>query len=80
LTSEAAFVRGLALNYDLFPEDPLRDFRLDNCLADYVKQETISCVYASVGHPNRRGARAYAEAVNACLRQLGVLPADGGVP
>ncbi len=74
LTSDAAFLGNTVLDYELFPEDPLRNFRLSNCLGGDVAADTVICIYDSVGHPNRRGAQAYAAAVVASLRNLGVLP------
>ena len=74
LTSDAAFLQNTTLDYELFPEDPLRDFRLSNCSGPNVGGDQVQCIYESVGHPNRRGARAYADAVVASLRTLGVLP------
>ncbi len=54
----------------LVPEDPRFDFRLANCFNDDVVSGTAVCLYASVGHPNPAGARAYADAV---VEQLGLL-------
>ena len=57
----------------LFPEDPLLDYRLSACLEPGVCPDLLSCIYASVGHPNPAGARAYADAIIETLRELGVL-------
>jgi hypothetical protein len=75
LTADAAFLGTTTLDYQVFPEDPLRNFRLSNCIASDNIADRITCIYASVGHPNPRGAQAYGDAVIARLRDLGVLPA-----
>jgi hypothetical protein len=63
---------GLAL--DVFPEDPLQRYRAEACLDGDMTESLIPCIYASVGHPNPDGARAYADAIIAELRDAGVLP------
>ena len=58
----------------LFPEDPLLDIRMAACGEPDVAPDLISCIYASVAHPNPAGARAYAEAIIEALRDVEVLP------
>lgn len=58
----------------LFPEDPLADLRATVCFDGSVLVDPISCLYASVGHPNVEGARRYAARILATLESLGVLP------
>lgn len=74
MTNQNASYEGLNLGLDLFPEDPLSDLRLEVCLGRGVVADLIGCLYASVGHPNPTGARAYADSIIAELRNLGVLP------
>lgn len=60
----------------LFPQDPFFLRRADACVNDPTAELSIDCFYASVGHPNTEGAQAYAEAIIADLRTLGVLPPE----
>lgn len=76
LTNENLVLQSLGLELPAIPEDPLQDFRLSECFDEGIVGGIIPCLYASVGHPNARGARAYADAVTRSLRELGVLPAD----
>ncbi len=74
MTNQNASFEGLNLGLDLFPEDPISDLRLEVCFGRGVVPDLVSCLYASVGHPNPTGARAYADSIVAELRDLGVLP------
>lgn len=67
---QAAADEGLTL----YPEDPLADLRATGCFNNRLV-DPISCLYASVSHPNPAGARQYAEAILPALEQLGVIPA-----
>lgn len=62
------------LGITLFPEDSLQSQRLTNCFDWETIDPSLVCLYVSVGHPNPTGARAYAAAITAALRDLGVLP------
>jgi lysophospholipase L1-like esterase len=77
-TSQTDWLGGLEVEIDLFPEDPLQSFRMAKCFEPQVIGDFLSCIFASVGHPNRTGARVYAEAITQTLRDLGVLPAVPG--
>lgn len=68
----------LGLDLDLFPEDPLATVRAEICLDSEDPADVIACIFASIGHPNPTGARAYANAVIATLRDLDILPAEPG--
>jgi len=61
--------------YDWVPEDPELSRRIQACIEQIGTGPTIPCLYTSLGHPNRQGARAYAEAIVAALETLGVLEA-----
>lgn len=75
LTSENSQVQEQIGDFlSLFPEDPLLDVRLEACLGDQVTADAIVCVYASVGHPNPAGARAYAQGIVEALRNFGIIP------
>jgi hypothetical protein len=75
LTSENSQLREQIGDFlSLFPEDPLLDLRLEACLDDEVTAEALTCIYASVGHPNPRGARAYAQGIVEALRLFGIIP------
>jgi len=71
--------RGSALGedfqFDWVPEDPMLSRRVTTCLEQLGTGPTIPCLYSSLGHPNREGAQAYADAILAALRTLGVLDA-----
>lgn len=60
----------------LFPEDQMQDLRVEACFEPNLPVELIPCIYASVAHPNRAGARAYAAAIIGELRASGLLPAE----
>lgn len=76
MTSDSDVFRGLNVELDLFPEDPLLEFRISNCLEPNVVCDFALCVYNSVGHPNPTGARVYADTIVQRLRELDVLPAQ----
>ncbi len=59
--------------FELFPEDNTQELRVDLCLAPDFPSPSLLCLYVSVGHPNNRGAAAYAEAM---LEQLDALGSD----
>ena len=59
---------------DVALEDPLSDRRTLACFNANVVVDPLACFFASVGHPNPRGARAYADAIIAELREVGMLP------
>ncbi|GMV96458.1 MAG: hypothetical protein AMXMBFR83_08240 [Phycisphaerae bacterium] len=61
--------RGLTL----FPEDPLADVRAVGCFNNRLI-DLVSCLYASVGHPNPAGARRYAQAILSALEGQGLIP------
>lgn len=66
----------LGLDLQIFPEDPLADFRFGECNRPGVIPGLIECIYASVAHPNREGAVVYRDAIVEALRTLAVLPAS----
>jgi len=74
MTRQNASFGSLALDLDVLPEDPLTQLRIEACAEAYGILDLVGCVFASVGHPNPSGARAFADAVIADLRDLGVLP------
>lgn len=76
MSSQSAHFDGIEIDLELFPEDPIDGLRLANCFEPDIIVDVISCVYASVGHPNPTGARAYADAIIEALRDLAVLPAE----
>ena len=55
-------------------EDPLAEFRAKLCFQAVIV-DPISCLYASVGHPNPTGARVYAAAILQALETNGIIPA-----
>ena len=73
MTADSDLFRELDLELELFPEDPIQELRLSRCLEANVIDALLGCLYASVGHPNPTGARAYAEAILDALRDLEVL-------
>lgn len=73
LVSNEELGETLGLDLRLFPEDPLLDARVQQCLEPDVIPDVVSCVYGSLAHPNPAGARAYADAVITSLREIGVL-------
>lgn len=66
---QAAADQGLTL----YPEDPLASLRAGICFRGGIP-DPLSCLYASVGHPNPAGAERFADAIIAQLAQLGVIP------
>jgi lysophospholipase L1-like esterase len=66
----------LGLDLQIFPEDPLADFRYGECNRPGVIPGLIECIYASVAHPNREGAVVYRDAIVEALQTLGVLHAS----
>jgi len=74
LASNGPLAEALGIELLLLPEDPLFELRINACHQPNVIPDLVSCLYASVGHPNPTGARAYAEAIIEQLRKLGVLP------
>lgn len=64
----------LASQLTLFPADPQFPSRLPACLRSSGAELSLGCVFASVGHPNVRGAQAYADAIADALRNIGILP------
>ena len=74
LKQNADLADSLGLDLRLFPEDPLLDFRVERCTQTGVVPDLVSCIYASLAHPNPTGAQAYADAITDRLRDLGVLP------
>jgi lysophospholipase L1-like esterase len=65
---------GVDVGMELLPEDPIVRMRWEACLGQSASTGLIVCLYASVGHPRPAGARAYADAVVARLRELQLLP------
>jgi lysophospholipase L1-like esterase len=62
-----------AVNWDLTPQDPVAVQRRQACTLfepDLIRRE--QCFRASAGHPNARGAQAYARAIVAALAGLTV--------
>ncbi|MHC4697186.1 MAG: SGNH/GDSL hydrolase family protein [Planctomycetota bacterium] len=78
MTSDNELFEDVDSELELFPEDPLKGFRLRNCFTADPIGGIIPCLYASVGHPTPAGARAYADAIIEGLRDLGVLVAEAG--
>lgn len=75
MTSDAELVESLGIGLDLAPMDDTFARRLERCLdGELSLTQLIVCLYASVGHPTPAGAEAYAAAIVAQLRQVGVLP------
>jgi hypothetical protein len=65
-----------APDFDLFPQDPVLDDRVDDCEDDRVKYAYPLCLFISVGHPNVPGAEAIAAEVIKKLPELGVVPEE----
>ena len=74
LTSDDSAAQSLSSELMLFPEDPQLPSRISVCLNDTSTELPLGCLYASVGHPNKLGAAAYAEAIVTALREAGLLP------
>ncbi len=72
-----ASLEALGIQLDVLPEDPLVGFRIRGCLTRDVQVGPLNCVFSSLGHPNPRGAQAYAEAIVDALESRGVLPPAG---
>jgi hypothetical protein len=77
LIPDSTLLDDLNLGFELalFPEDAVQERRLQNCMEWDTAGPVLACIYASVGHPNVTGAQAYADAIIARLREVGVLPA-----
>lgn len=73
MTADDEFLEDVGIELALAPEDQTLDLRTPACFDPGSIDGIISCLYVSVGHPNPRGAQAYADAVVATLRDLGVL-------
>ena len=63
----------LGIEVTLFPEDPIFGARNSACSSPLQEVGLIGCIYASVGHPNPPGERAYANAIINRLREFGLL-------
>jgi len=74
LSADSSAVGDLAGQLKVFPEDPLFAARLPACFTASGADLSLECVFASLGHPNKRGAQAYTDAIVAGLRSVGVLP------
>ena len=74
VTEDSPAFQSVALGLELFPEDPMFEMRLEDCFRSDAIGDGLTCVYASMGHPNPDGARAYADAVVRALRTIGILP------
>ncbi len=75
-TSRHPLADALGLDLRLFPDDPLAEFRIGECNRPGVVPGLLECVYASIAHPNRTGARVYRDAI---LDAIGIIrpePAD----
>ena len=73
VTTGESVLEQLGVDWELVPEDPLFQYRLSACLEDEVLPDPISCVYASIAHPNPEGANAYTTEIVGKLREIGVL-------
>ena len=73
LTVGEALQKQLNLDITVIPEDPLLEFRLEDCIKPGVQPDVLTCVYGSVAHPNVAGARAYADAIVDELRRINLL-------
>lgn len=60
----------------VFPEDDTLELRFERCLEPEAIDGPFFCLYVSVGHPNREGARRYAERIDAALRESGFFDPD----
>ncbi len=74
LDAEAALEDIFDFGVGLIPQDPLRVQRAEACPSGLEFPSLLFCVYASVGHPNRLGARSYERAILHALEELGILP------
>ena len=75
LTTDNSADANLSPDLNLFPEDSQFATRVSICLNRTDTNTSLACLYASVGHPNKLGGAAYADAITAALRTLGLLPA-----
>jgi lysophospholipase L1-like esterase len=73
LTADRIQQQAADQGFTLFPEDPLATLRATQCFASTVP-DPLTCLYASVGHPNPAGAQRYADAIIPLLEQLGIVP------
>ncbi len=73
LKLDRELARRLGLDIGLVPEDPQLIFRSRACFEDGSLSDPFTCIFASVGHPNVKGAKAYAEAILKALRETGQL-------
>lgn len=62
------------VTWNLQPEDPKRKYREKYCNSD------IECKYASVFHPNKKGAKKYAQAIEKVLENAGLLTTAFATP
>ncbi len=74
LTDDDPLFGDLIRDLAVFPEDPLLRRRLDLCLEQGFETELVGCIFSSIGHPNERGAQAFAEAIIEQLRTMEILP------
>jgi len=57
------------INDDLSPQDPMLHSRAADCKsAPHKRTDQLTCEKASAGHPNPKGAKAYAEAIYKVLK------------
>lgn len=69
-----------AVNPDLSPQDPFTaGGRALVCAMNKKRSDEFTCVRASLGHPNERGAQAYADAILAALAR-GTTDAETSLP
>ncbi|MCA9253406.1 MAG: SGNH/GDSL hydrolase family protein [Phycisphaerales bacterium] len=74
LRLDRELARRLGLDIGLVPEDPMLMFRVEACFEDGSISDPFTCLFASVGHPNVKGAKAYAEAIIKALKETNQLP------
>ncbi len=74
LKLDRELARRLGLDIGLVPADPILEFRSKACFEPNSPHDPFTCLFASVGHPNVKGAKAYAEAIIKALRETGFLP------
>ncbi len=74
LSADSPVAADLSNQLKVFPEDPQFAARLPACFTAAGAELSLECVFASLGHPNKRGSQAYADAIIAGLRSVGVLP------
>ncbi|NOX58084.1 MAG: SGNH/GDSL hydrolase family protein [Planctomycetes bacterium] len=66
--------RRLGIDTGLVPQDPQLEFRTKACFEDGSISDPLTCLFASVGHPNTKGAKAYADAIIEALTEMGIIP------